>query len=39
MFLGPNGVSFEKKKRNATLNSLTQSYVTVISFCYYAIDN
>jgi hypothetical protein len=39
MFFGPNGVSFEEKKRNAALNSLTQSYVTVISFCYYATDN
>ena len=35
---GPNGMSF-KKKRKTALNSLTQSYVTVISFCYYATDN
>ena len=38
MFFGPNGMSSKKKCKTA-LNSLTQSYVTVISFCYYATDN
>ena len=33
-------MSFEKKKRKSALNSLKQSYVTVIiSFCYYATEN